>query len=104
MTPLHILAGALLLLGLITTTLAVVGTMRRHDLYVRLQSASKGLVLGVVAVLAASIGTSDPAIPARAAVAAVFLLLTAAVASHAMALVHHREGESRASGKEAEED
>ncbi len=52
-------------------------------------------MLGAVAILAASIGTRDGAIVARAVVVALFLLLTTPIAAHAIAQAAYRRDRSR---------
>ena len=48
-------ADALVLLGLVVTTLGVVGMYRMPDVYTELHAASKAVVLGIVAFLGASL-------------------------------------------------
>jgi multicomponent Na+:H+ antiporter subunit G len=61
-----------------------IGTVRFDDVYVRLHAASKAVVLGVVAVLVASLATRDGTTIARALLVAAFLLFTTPVATHAI--------------------
>lgn len=79
------LADGLVVLGLVVMTIGVIGLYRMPDLYLRLHAASKAVVLGVVALAAASAATGDGAIIARAALIAGFLLLTTPVSAHAIA-------------------
>lgn len=78
-------ADALIVLGLLVTTLGVVGMFRMPDVYTELHAASKAVSLGIVAFLAASLAAGDGAIAARAALIAVFLVLTTPVGAHAIA-------------------
>lgn len=91
------LGVALLAFGLLVCAVAVLGVIRLRGLYGRLHAAGKASALGVVAVLAASVGGGSVEIAARAALVAAFLLLTAPVAAHAIASAAYeaerREGE-----------
>lgn len=78
-------ADALIVLGLLVTTLGVVGMFRMPDVYTELHAASKAVSLGIVAFLASSVAAGDGAIAARAALIAVFLVLTTPVGAHAIA-------------------
>jgi multicomponent Na+:H+ antiporter subunit G len=80
------IADALVLLGVVVMTIGVYGVFRMPDVYTELHAASKAVFLGVIALLAASVATGDPAIVARAALIAVFLVLTTPVAAHVIAL------------------
>lgn len=103
---LEALGVALIAVGILTTGVTVYGVVRLSGLYTRLQAASKASMLGAVAILAASIGTRDGAIIARAVVVALFLLLTTPVAAHAIAQAayrrdreHGRDGGEGAGGR-----
>jgi multicomponent Na+:H+ antiporter subunit G len=63
------------------------------DAYTQLHAASKAVVLGVVAFLAASLAAGDGAIAARSVLIASFLLLTTPVGAHAIARAAHARGE-----------
>jgi multicomponent Na+:H+ antiporter subunit G len=92
------LADALAILGLLVMTLAVVGMVRMPTLQARLHAAGKAVGLGIVPLLAAAATSGEPAVVARAAVVAAFVLLTAPVSSHAIARVaylRHRRVERR---------
>ncbi len=78
-------ADALIMLGLLVTTLGVAGMFRMPDVYAELHAASKAVFLGIVAFLAPSLAMGDGASAARAALIAVFLLLTTPVGAHAIA-------------------
>ena len=77
-------ADGLVLLGLVVTTLGVVGMFRMPDVYTELHAASKAVVLGVVAFLVASVFVGDAAVTTRALLIAVFLILTTPVGAHAI--------------------
>lgn len=94
-TLLEAIGIALVALGIVTIAVTVYGVVRMKGLYSRLQAASKASMLGAVAILAASIGTGDGAIVARAAVVALFLLLTTPIAAHAIAQAAYRRDRER---------
>jgi multicomponent Na+:H+ antiporter subunit G len=77
-----VLIAIFLILGLTTMTIGVVGMLRGQDVYVKMQGASKAVVLGVVALCAALFFTFEGAIQARVALIAIFLVLTAPVSGH----------------------
>jgi multicomponent Na+:H+ antiporter subunit G len=80
--------------GLLVVTLGVVGLFRMPDVYTQLHAAGKAVFLGIIAFLVASLATRDPAIAARAALIAAFLILTTPVAAHVIARAAYlrREG------------
>lgn len=86
-------ADALVLLGLIVSTLGVVGMFRMPDIYTQLHAASKAVVLGIVAFLLASVAAGDAAVTSRVLLIAAFLILTTPVGAHVIALAawHRRE-------------
>ena len=86
-------ADALVAVGLVVTTLGVVGMLRMPDVYGELHAASKAVFLGVVAFAVAALLVGDGAIAARAALIAVFLLLTTPVGAHAIARAAYLRGE-----------
>jgi monovalent cation/proton antiporter MnhG/PhaG subunit len=85
-----VVAVALLALGLIVTTISLYGVLRMPDVYSQLHASGMASGLGVIAILIASIATRDAALITRAALVATFLLLTAPVASHAIAWAAYR--------------
>jgi|AntDryMetagUQ889_1029465.scaffolds.fasta_scaffold03660_3 multicomponent Na+:H+ antiporter subunit G len=78
-------ADALVLLGLVVTTLGVVGMYRMPDVYTELHAASKAVVLGIVAFLGASLAARDAAVTSRVILIAAFLILTTPVGAHVIA-------------------
>lgn len=96
------LGVALIVLGLLVTGVTVYGVVRMKGLYPRLQAASKASMLGAVAILAASVGTRDGATIARAAVVALFLLLTTPIAAHAIANAAYERDRAAGRSPEAE--
>lgn len=87
------IADALVLLGVAVMTIGVYGVFRMPDVYTKLHASSKAVFLGVIVLLIASVATGDAAIIARAALVAVFLVLTTPVAAHVVALAAYRQGE-----------
>jgi multicomponent Na+:H+ antiporter subunit G len=77
--------GACVVLGLLTTTLAVFGILRFRDIYRRVHAAGNAVFLGVMPILLAIAIRGEPEMTARAVLIGVFLLLTAPVSSHAIA-------------------
>ncbi|MEJ7782003.1 MAG: monovalent cation/H(+) antiporter subunit G [Solirubrobacteraceae bacterium] len=81
---LSVAAGILVVLGLLVLTLAVAGIYRMPDVYNEIQATAKGAALGIVALALAAMLTGDGPIIARAVLIAVFLLITAPLAAHAL--------------------
>jgi len=84
-TAISIAADALVVLGIVVTTLGVVGAYRLPDVYTQLHATGKAVFLGVIAFLVASLASGDGAIAARAALIAGFLILTTPVGAHVIA-------------------
>ena len=91
---LAVAADGLVLLGLVVTTLGVVGMFRMPDIYTELHAASKAVVFGVIAFLVASTAAGDAAVSSRALLIAVFLILTTPVSAHAIARAAWLHGET----------
>jgi multicomponent Na+:H+ antiporter subunit G len=91
---LAVMADGLVLLGLLVTTLGVLGMFRMPDVYTELHAASKAVALGIVAFLMASLSAGDAAVTARALLIAVFLILTTPVGAHAIARAAWLRGEA----------
>ncbi len=87
------LADALVVLGLFVMTVGVYGVIRMPDTYTRLHAASKAVFLGVISLLVASVVTGDEEIILRAALIAVFLMLTTPVSAHVIARAAYSRGE-----------
>lgn len=79
------LAVALIMLGLIVTTLAVFGMFRLNEFRLRLHAASMVSVMGVLPMLLASFVTGETTLIARAWLMMGFLLLTTSASLHALA-------------------
>ena len=91
---LAVAADGLVVLGLVVTTLGVVGMFRMPDVYTELHAASKAVVLGIVAFLAASLAAGDAAVTSRALLIAAFLILTTPVGAHVIARAAWLRGEA----------
>ncbi len=87
------MADALVALGILVMTIGVYGLVRMPDTYTRLLAASKAVVLGVMPLLLASALTGDKGVFLRAALIAVFLLLTAPVSAHMVGRAAYLRGE-----------
>ena len=85
---LDVIGGALLAVGLVVTSVGVYGVLHLRGLYPRLHAAGMATGPGVIAVLLASVATNGATV-ARALLIAAFLLLTAPLASHAIARAAH---------------
>ncbi|TCJ19752.1 monovalent cation/H(+) antiporter subunit G [Rubrobacter taiwanensis] len=86
-------ADALVVLGVFIMTVGVYGMIRMPDIYTQMHAASKAVFLGVISFLFASMFSGDPAIIFRAALIAVFLILTTPVAAHMIAKAAYERGE-----------
>jgi multicomponent Na+:H+ antiporter subunit G len=84
-------------IGLVVMTIGVLGLFRMPDVYLQLHAASKAVVLGVVAIAAATTAAGDGTTIARALLISAALVLTSPVATHAIArAAYRREAEERA--------
>ncbi|HEV2819093.1 MAG TPA: monovalent cation/H(+) antiporter subunit G [Solirubrobacteraceae bacterium] len=100
---LSVAAGVLVVLGLIMLTLAVVGIYRMPDVYTEIQATAKGAALGIVALALAALLTGDGPVVARAVLIAVFLVITAPLAAHALVRAAYLSDESMYGGGAEEE-
>lgn len=101
-TVLDVVGGVLLLIGLVLLTISLVGVLRLPNTYGQLHAQGLATGPGVIALLASSIATEDPAIITFAALAIVFVALTSPVSSHAIARAAHRLGGRNVDGSEAD--
>lgn len=81
----ELLANALAIAGLAFASLSVLGIWRLPDIYSKLHAAGKMASLGIASFALATALSTDLATAARALLVAVFVVLTAAVSSHAIA-------------------
>lgn len=101
---LSVAAGALVIVGLGLLTLAVVGIYRMPDVYTEIQATAKGAALGIVALVLAALLTGGGPVIARAVLIAVFLVITAPLAAHALARAAHLTDEPVYRGEEDDGD
>jgi multicomponent Na+:H+ antiporter subunit G len=86
-------ARGLLLAGATLALLAGVGVLRMPDVFTRMQASTKASTLGLGCLLVAlAIRHPESAIVVRAAALAAFMMLTTAVAAHAIARAAARSG------------
>lgn len=80
----------LLVAGSLFAVLAALGLLRLPDVYTRMHAASKaGTVGSGLLLVAAGLGSQDPAILIRALAGFVFFILTAPVSAHLLARAAH---------------
>ena len=85
------MSGILLLSGVAFVLIAALGVLRMPDLLMRMHAATKAGTLGIGLILAAvGVHFGDAEIAIRAAVAAIFLVLTAPVAAHVIGRTGYR--------------
>jgi multicomponent Na+:H+ antiporter subunit G len=94
------LVDALVVGSLAVMTLSVWGIVRRPAFGVRIHAAAKAVFLGLMPLLLAAALAGDGSARARAALVAIFLVLTTPVSSHALARAAWR-GERPAEDVEA---
>lgn len=78
------LSDILVFAGLLALTIGVYGVIRMPDIYLKLHTASKAVLLGCIPILAAAALAGGWQIAARAALIAVLILLTTPIAAHAI--------------------
>lgn len=83
--PLLLFGDLAILVGLLVISLGLLGVWRFPDLLTRLHAGAKVGSLGLAAVLLGTVATGRPEMIARAALIALFLVVTAPVATHAIA-------------------
>ena len=87
------LADGLFIVGATLAVLAAVGVLRMPDVFTRMQASTKASTLGLGCLLAgAALRNPELAFVARAGSIAAFMLLTTAVAAHAIARAAARSG------------
>ncbi|MCD2175580.1 monovalent cation/H(+) antiporter subunit G [Rhizobium sp. C4] len=80
----------LLVAGSTFSVLAALGLLRLPDVYTRMHAASKaGTVGSGLLLMAAGLGSQDPAILVRAFAGFIFFILTAPVSAHLLARAAH---------------
>jgi multicomponent Na+:H+ antiporter subunit G len=90
---LNVLVGFMLLAGGAFSLIASIGLLRLPDIYSRMHSASKAGTLGSGMILIAlALFTEDSSTMTRALAGFVFLLLTAPIAAHLLAMASYGAG------------
>jgi monovalent cation/proton antiporter MnhG/PhaG subunit len=79
------IAAGLILLGMLTLSLAVIGMIRLKDYHERLHAAGMAGVMGVIPLLLASLLSGDGSLMSRAGLTIVCVLLTGPASLHALA-------------------
>ncbi len=78
-----IISGLLLMIGALFSLVAAVGIARLPDIYIRMHAATKAGALGAgMIMLAVGVHSLELEVMLRAAVAVIFILLTAPIAAH----------------------
>ncbi|MCU0514345.1 MAG: monovalent cation/H(+) antiporter subunit G [Anaerolineae bacterium] len=95
MTLSEILALLALSAGTFFSVVGIVGMVRLPDVYSRAHASGKVSTLGIIGLLAGA-SLLMPEVTLKALALAVFLVITAPVASHAIAAAAHRQGVPRA--------
>lgn len=98
-----VLGDLLIGVGLLLTTLGVVGIYRMPDVYTQLHASGKAAFIGTLAFLAAATVAGKGAVDAKAILIALFLVLTAPVAAHVIARASYKRGEPMVSADAIDE-
>lgn len=88
------IADLLVVSGLIFMTAAVYGMIWLPDVYTRLHTAGKGVVLAIIPLLFSLVASWDAAIISRVLLISALLLVTTPVSAHAIALAAYRQQEA----------
>jgi multicomponent Na+:H+ antiporter subunit G len=91
----EILAMVALGAGTFFSVVGIIGMMRLPDVYCRIHASGKVSILGILGLLAGA-ALLMPDLTLKALALAVFLVMTAPVASYAIAAAAHRQGIPRA--------
>lgn len=90
----ELLAVAALCVGAFFSAVGIIGMIRFPDVYTRIHASGKVSTLGIIGLLT-GISLIMPEITLKAVALAVFMLMTAPIASHAIAAAAHRQGVPR---------
>jgi multicomponent Na+:H+ antiporter subunit G len=90
------IADLLVVIGVVVTTLAVIGVYRLPDVYLKVHAAGKVASFAIVALALATVATRDGDTIVRALLITAFLVLTAPVSAHAIARAAATRGEPMA--------
>ena len=92
----HVLSLILLFMGASFILLAGLGLLRMPTLFMRMQATSKASTLGVIfMVIGLMLHVPTSEVLVKGSVICLFLLLTAPIAAHALALAAEKRGEDR---------
>ena len=91
-------ADGLVVLGLVAVTVSVVGIIRLPGVLMRVHAAGQAVLVGVLLVLMAAVGSGQGTLMGRALLVGIFLMLTAPVSAHAIARAAARETPPGADG------
>lgn len=94
MTINEILAVLALGMGVFFSVVGIIGMIRMPDVYCRVHASGKVSTLGILGFLAGA-SLLMPEVTLKALALAVFLVITAPVASHVIAAAAHRQGVPR---------
>lgn len=98
------LVAGLILLGGVFALIAVIGTIRLPDFYLRMHAASKAGTFGAgLALIAAALHFAGTGAMVKAILVFLFLLLTAPVAAHFIGRAAWRAGEPQWPGTKQDE-
>ncbi len=92
MTLNEVLALVALSAGTFFSVVGIIGMIRLPDVYCRIHASGKVSTLGIIGLLAGA-SLIMPEVTLKALALAVFLVITAPVASHAIAAAAHRQGQ-----------
>lgn len=96
------LVTLLLAAGMLISAVGVLGMVRVSDPYGRIHAAGKGVVLGVVSILAAGIFVGDAGLAVRSLATACLVLLTMPLASHVLARAQYESEGAGEAGRGSE--
>lgn len=94
MTLNEVLALVALSAGTFFSVVGIIGMIRLPDVYCRVHASGKVSTLGIIGLLAGA-SLLMPEVTLKALALAVFLVITAPVASHVIAAAAHRQGVPR---------
>lgn len=93
MTTLEYLGNIFIIIGIIFDFIGCLGLVRMPDIYNRLQASTKCVTLGTMGItFGVFLRNGFSAVGIKAILCAIFLLLTAPVAAHALARAAHKSG------------
>ncbi len=88
---LHIIGGAVSILGALFLLLASIGLIRMPDVYNRMQTGTKATTFGTIMFLG-GIGIATPSMATKLIILVLFIVLTNPVSSHVLARAAHFAG------------